>query len=105
MHGSVKVPFVSPSAGGAHVSRTQRAELRISRLGGATILEGMGLMARCTLLAVIGLLFGDAAAADDAKNDQDAIQGRWVVESIVFDGKPTPEDDYKHLRLEIKGDK
>lgn len=62
-------------------------------------------MARCTLLVVNGLLFGVAATADDAKNEQEAIQGKWVVVSFVFDGKSRSKDDYKDLHLEIKGDK
>jgi uncharacterized protein (TIGR03067 family) len=62
-------------------------------------------MARCTLLVVAWLLVGVAATADDTTNDQEAIQGEWVVVSFVFNGKSRPADDYKDLRLAIKGDK
>src|SRR5262245_40181765 len=67
--------------------------------------ERRGRMARRALLVVVWPLFGVAATADEARTDQEALQGRWVVASFIFDGKPTPEDDYKDLRLEIRGDK
>src|SRR5437867_2281585 len=65
----------------------------------------MSLMAPRILLLVIVAVSCTATAADDVKTDQDAMQGKWVVASFTFDGKPRPEDYYKDLRLEIKGDK
>src|SRR5437899_9230044 len=62
-------------------------------------------MARRALLLVIVAVSCTATAADDVKPDQEAMQGKWVVASFTFNGKPRPEDYYKDLRLEIKGDK
>ena len=62
-------------------------------------------MARGALLCVVLPVSCMAAAADGAKADQEAIQGKWVIVSFIFNGLPRTEDTYKDLRLEIKGDK
>jgi uncharacterized protein (TIGR03067 family) len=62
-------------------------------------------MASRALLWVILLLCCVAAAADEPKTDQEAIQGKWVVKSLIVNGQPSPADTFKNLRLEIKGDK
>ena len=50
-------------------------------------------------------LFIDVIAAAEVKAEHEAMQGKWVVVSFIFDGKLKPDDDYKDLRLEIKDDK
>lgn len=62
-------------------------------------------MAREALLLVIWPVFCVAVTVDEAKTDQEAIQGTWRIVSFIFDGQPRAEDTYKDLRLEIKGDK
>jgi uncharacterized protein (TIGR03067 family) len=62
-------------------------------------------MARGALLWVIFPVTCLAAAADEPKADQEAIQGKWVIVSFTVNGQPMAEDTYKDLRLEIKGDK
>ena len=62
-------------------------------------------MARGALLWVILPVSCLCAAADEAKTDQEAVQGKWRIVSFIFNGQPMAEDTYKDLRLEIKGDK
>jgi uncharacterized protein (TIGR03067 family) len=46
-----------------------------------------------------------AAAADEAKTDQDAMKGKWVIASLTVDGQQRSANTYKNLRLEIKRNK
>ncbi|MGA2063593.1 MAG: TIGR03067 domain-containing protein [Thermoguttaceae bacterium] len=46
-----------------------------------------------------------AAVAGDATGDADALQGVWVAQSMVANGKPAPADDVKRVRFTFKGDK
>lgn len=50
-------------------------------------------------LAVVCML-----GADDAKKDQDAMQGDWVVVSGERDGMPLPPEVIKSLKRTVKGD-
>ena len=62
-------------------------------------------MTKYTLLTVILAVLPAGAAADEAKADQDAMQGKWVIASFTRDGQQQPKDTYQNLELLIKGDK
>jgi len=61
-------------------------------------------MNRPALALTVLIVSAIAVPAGDGKADLDALQGQWVITSFVFDGAKRPEDYYKTLRLEIKGD-
>lgn len=55
------------------------------------------------------LLAGIVAIADQPKNDAgkkdfEKMQGEWVMESMIFDGQPVPDDDAQSRFRSVKGD-
>jgi uncharacterized protein (TIGR03067 family) len=58
----------------------------------------------CFLL-VVGLSSAADEPKEDAKSDQDKIQGTWVCESAVRDGESLPADGVKSIKITFKGDK
>jgi len=55
-------------------------------------------------LVVVGLS-GLVFAADDAKTEQKKLEGTWQLVSAVKDGKATPEEAVKKVRVVIKDGK
>jgi uncharacterized protein (TIGR03067 family) len=60
----------------------------------------LGVLAAASLLAAAGV------RAQDARKDQEALQGTWVMTAKEFMGKKASEDEIKKLgtRIVLKGD-
>ncbi len=59
-----------------------------------------------TLLAIAALLYLAADAKDDAiKKELDKFEGAWQLISAETDGKKTPEETVKLIKVVIKGNK
>ncbi len=61
--------------------------------------------ARIGLVCVFGLVLSAYLTADDKKEDQDKIQGKWKFESGLQGGKPLPEDVTKSSTIVFEGNK
>jgi len=57
------------------------------------------------VLTFLSLVGAASAQADDAKKDQDGLQGSWEVVELVMDGKPAPEATRKEIKIVFKGEK
>jgi uncharacterized protein (TIGR03067 family) len=53
------------------------------------------------LIVVAGLLFAGAATAQDARKDQEALQGTWIMTAKEFMGKKATEDEIKKLGTRV----
>lgn len=60
----------------------------------------LGLMA-----SMMGVLIAADSSDDTAKKDTAKFQGTWTLISAERDGKKTPEEDAKKIKLTIQGDK
>lgn len=56
------------------------------------------------LLVCLWLPGGVASQEEDAKKDQEALQGKWDVIKIVADGREVPEDKIRGVTLVVKDD-
>jgi uncharacterized protein (TIGR03067 family) len=58
------------------------------------------------LILAAGLLYGEIARAQDAKKDQEQLQGTWMMVSREFMGKKASEEEIKKLntKIVVKGD-
>jgi uncharacterized protein (TIGR03067 family) len=56
------------------------------------------------IVLAVGLLLGADTGKDDAKKDQDKLQGEWVLASATRDGMEAPEEFIKSLKRSVKGD-
>jgi uncharacterized protein (TIGR03067 family) len=43
--------------------------------------------------------------AEDAARDLEKLQGSWTIVSYTVDGKPTPDEGLRGIRLEVKGNR
>lgn len=57
-----------------------------------------------TLFAYLSVALIEAASRQ-VHADQQAIQGKWVIESFSYNGRNLPADDFKNVQLEIRGNK
>lgn len=58
----------------------------------------------CSLLAVfLGCIH--PAWGDDAKRDEDKLQGTWQATEGVLDGKPVPKEPLQRLKVVFSGEK
>lgn len=48
---------------------------------------------------------GVASQGEDAKKDQEALQGKWELVKVVADGRDIPEDKHRGVTIEFKADK
>jgi uncharacterized protein (TIGR03067 family) len=64
-------------------------------------------MAKYWIGAVVVVIFGAASAADEGavKVELAKLEGTWQLVSAVKDGKETPDDVVKKVRVVIKGGK
>jgi uncharacterized protein (TIGR03067 family) len=63
-------------------------------------------MRLCGLIAgTVGLLIAADVQDDPAKKDLEAFQGNWSLISAERDGKKTPEEEVKKIKLTIQGNK
>jgi uncharacterized protein (TIGR03067 family) len=60
---------------------------------------------RLLLILTVGLLLAADANDDDAKKDLEKFQGNWTLISAERDGKKTPQEEAKKLKLTIQGNK
>jgi RNA polymerase sigma factor (sigma-70 family) len=47
----------------------------------------------------------DAQPADELKKDSDALQGKWSVESLIYDGEQVPAETVKAMVILFNGDR
>lgn len=76
---------------------------RDGRLESGTLPVNRRLMMKALLLSV--LLLVAPTLADDAKSDQEQLQGTWKVLSFELNGNKAPEDVRQKIRLIYKEDK
>lgn len=57
------------------------------------------------LLVCLGLPCGLAGQEEDAKKDQEAMQGTWTFVQLVHDGYANAEQQIKDVKMVIKGEK
>jgi uncharacterized protein (TIGR03067 family) len=62
-------------------------------------------MRHALLVLAVGFLIAADAAKDDAKKDQDKLQGTWKLASGEQEGEPIPEDTLKAGKLVVMGEK
>jgi uncharacterized protein (TIGR03067 family) len=60
---------------------------------------------RLIVIAAVALCLGADAPKDEAKKDQEKLQGDWVLASGERDGEKLPEDLVKSLKRSVTGDK
>jgi uncharacterized protein (TIGR03067 family) len=60
---------------------------------------------RLIVIAAVALCLGADAPKDEAKKDQEKLQGDWVLASGERDGEKFPEDLVKSLKRSVTGDK
>jgi uncharacterized protein (TIGR03067 family) len=53
----------------------------------------------------VSLLLAADAPDEAAKKDMDKFQGKWALISAQRDGKKTPEEEVRKIKLTIQGDK
>jgi uncharacterized protein (TIGR03067 family) len=53
----------------------------------------------------VGLLVAADANDDAAKKDLEKFQGNWTLSSLERDGKKTPQEEVKKIKLTIQGKK
>ena len=58
-----------------------------------------------TALFVFTLAFAAVASADDAKRDDDLLQGTWELVSAQSDGKNISQQDLNRVRMVFDGDR
>jgi uncharacterized protein (TIGR03067 family) len=58
----------------------------------------------CCVLPIALLLAADQPSGA-TKKDAEKLQGTWVMTALEVEGKALPEDKFKDVTLEIKGDK
>jgi uncharacterized protein (TIGR03067 family) len=59
--------------------------------------------ATLTAMAILVMCVAVRAADDDAKKDQDQMQGEWSLVSGMRNGEPLPEDAVKTLKRKVEG--
>jgi uncharacterized protein (TIGR03067 family) len=57
------------------------------------------------VFAALLSLAGPSLCADDAKKDLEELQGDWEVVEFIADGKPSPEEVCKEIKIVFKGEK
>src|SRR5262245_41243290 len=60
---------------------------------------------RLIVIAAVALCLAADAPKDDAKKDQEKLQGEWTLVSGERDGETLPEDLVKSLKRTVTGDK
>jgi uncharacterized protein (TIGR03067 family) len=63
-------------------------------------MQSLGLIA-----SMLGVLIAAGPGSDATKKDLAQFQGNWTLVSVERDGKKTPEEDAKKLKLTIQGNK
>ncbi len=63
-------------------------------------MQHVGLMA-----SILGVLIAASTGDDAAKKDLERFQGNWSLIAAERDGKKTPEEDAKKIKLTIQGNK
>lgn len=61
-------------------------------------------MQRVIVLA-FGWLLAHGVRGDDAKKDLEQFQGSWRLSAVTSDGKKTPAEDLKAVKLTIQGNR
>ncbi len=57
------------------------------------------------VILTVGLLIGANAGDDTARKDLEKFQGTWTLVSAERDGKKTPQEEAKKLKLSINGNR
>lgn len=57
------------------------------------------------IVCAIGLVIATDANDDAVKKDLEKFQGNWTLISVERDGKKTPEEEAKKIKLSIQGNK
>ena len=64
-------------------------------------------MSRILLGSLTAIVLGtvDPAWGDDARTDQDKLQGAWQVTEGVSDGRPVPREQLERMKVAFAGEK
>jgi len=61
---------------------------------------------RCTLALTVALALAPGASAqEDAKKEQDRLQGKWQITKMEVENKAFPPEDLAKLKISIEGNK
>jgi uncharacterized protein (TIGR03067 family) len=86
-------------------------QVSLSRSSMLTVMPSLllsGILPMSTLfcfLFTVGLLNADEKPKEEARSDQDKIQGTWVCESVSSNGEFLPAEARKAIQFTFKGDK
>ncbi len=63
-------------------------------------------MSRFLLCSLMAVILGSAGPvrADDAKKDEDKLQGTWQATEAVANGKPVPKEQLERMKVVFAGD-